>query len=466
MKQINHTKNNWVTAYLLLLCNLCLAQSEQLTFNSFLNTIKTEHPLALRAANNTDYANAQYKAAKGNYDPVLNSSVESKQFKSLNYFTYGEAELKQPLFTSQYLKMGYQYGQGIKLNPENLTPSEGLPYAGVEVSLLQGLLFDKRRGEIIKSRSYIDFYEAEQKIQLNDLLFIASNTYIDAVYANKVNSIYNYFEHLASQRLTAINELTVIGEKAALDTIEASIFLQGRLLEKQASEIEKVKRLNEILALRMANESSKSAFLISDSLEQLYLLSLHAASSMLLSESSVNPILAQYTAKQKILETDTRLKKEMIKPVLNVGYNFLSDSKSTFISMNPNNYKWNATFAFPLFLRKPIHEYKMAKIVAQNNEFEFLNKQSQFNFKRKYIANTLGVVSEQISNAQKAAAYSKILLEAEKIKFMNGESSLFLLNSRENKWLETELKLAEYKLKFTKTILELIYIDGNLKYEL
>ncbi|HRG53392.1 MAG TPA: hypothetical protein PLL00_11200 [Bacteroidia bacterium] len=466
MKQLNPIKSNWLAAYVLLLSNSCFGQSEQMTFNGFVTSMKKEHPLALRAENNIDYANAQFNAARGNYDPFLSSSIESKQFNSLNYFTYGEAELKQPIYTSQFLKMGYQYGQGVKLNPENSTPSAGLPYAGVEISLLQGFTFDKRRGEIIKSRFYIDFYDAERKIQLNDLLFMASNTYIDAVYARKINNIHTYFANLASQRLRGINELAVIGEKPAIDTIEASIFLQGRLLDKQASEIEKAKRLNEILALYMANESFKSTPVISDSLEQLYLLSVSAARSMLLNESSLNPIISQYTAKQKILETEARLKREMIKPVLNVSYNFLSDSKSAVIAMSPNNYKWNATFAFPLFLRKPINEYRMARLIAQNNEFEVFNKQSQLNYKRKYIANTIGVVADQISNAEKAAAYSKILLEAEKLKFINGESSLFLLNARENKWLETELKLAEYKLKFTKTTMELIYIDGNLNYQL
>ncbi|HET6226996.1 MAG TPA: TolC family protein, partial [Bacteroidia bacterium] len=415
--------------------------------------MKKEHPLALRAENNVVYANAQLKAARGNYDPFLNSSIESKQFNSFNYFTYGEAELKQPIYTSQYLKMGYEYGQGIKLNPQNSTPAGGLPYAGVEVSLLQGLSFDKRRGEIIKSRYYTDFYEAERKIQLNDFLFMASNTYIDAVYASKINTIHNYFADLADQRLSGVNKLAAIGEKPAIDTIEASISLQGRLLEKQASELEKAKRLNEILALYAANKSLKSTFVISDSLEQLYLSSVNAARSLVLNESGINPIIVQYTAKQKILETESRLKREMIKPVLNVSYNFLSDTKSSVIALSPNNYKWSATFYFPLLLRKPINEYKMARLIAQNNEFEILNKQSQLNYKQRYIINAIGVIASQISNAEKAAAYSKILVEAEKLKFINGESSLFLLNARENKWLETELKLAEYKLKFMKTTL-------------
>ena len=56
------------------------------------------------------------------------------------------------------------------------------------------------------------------------------------------------------------------------------------------------------------------------------------------------------------------------------------------------------------------------------------------------------------------------MLEGEQLKFSIGESSLFLLNTRENKWLEAELKLAEYRLKFMQTVLELIYLNGDLKY--
>ena len=38
-----------------------------------------------------------------------------------------------------------------------------------------------------------------------------------------------------------------------------------------------------------------------------------------------------------------------------------------------------------------------------------------------------------------------------------------MLNTRENKLLESELKLAEYKLKFIKTVLNVIYLNGKLK---
>lgn len=157
----------------------------------------------------------------------------------------------------------------------------------------------------------------------------------------------------------------------------------------------------------------------------------------------------------------------MIKPVLDVSYNFLNSSNDALMpSLGINNYKWGATFSVPLFLRKSRNEYKMATLEANNNQLETINKQNQINLKRRYILAALEVTAGQITNAERSANYSKLLVEAERLKFMNGESSLFLLNSRESKWLETELKLADYQLKFVKAFLELTYLNGDLKYEL
>jgi hypothetical protein len=53
----------------------------------------------------------------------------------------------------------------------------------------------------------------------------------------------------------------------------------------------------------------------------------------------------------------------MIKPNLNVKYSFLSNIAA---SINPsfsnNNYKFSLNLSFPLFLRNPTNEYKLAKI--------------------------------------------------------------------------------------------------------
>ncbi|MDP1800417.1 MAG: TolC family protein [Bacteroidota bacterium] len=462
-------RRNSLILLLIGLGGICLSQTSSVfSYNTFLNSVKEANPLSKRAENNNAYGKAKLRAAQGNFDPQLGSNIESKQFNSSNYFTYGNAELKQPLYTSQYLKVGYQYGQGMYLNPELSTPLIGLPYVGIEASLLQGLMFDKRRAEVVKAKHYSEYFNAEQKIQMNDLLFSASNVYVDALYTKKINSLFSYFSTLAQQRLNGISELSVVGERPAIDTIEAAIFLQSRLLDRQAGEIEMIKKLNELTIINpLSSTLSLSNTNLTDSLEQVYSLTIKTIQQTIINEQNTNPFISQYLAKQKVLETEKRLKREMIKPVLDVSYNFLNTSNDIiFPTLNTNNYKWGANFSFPLFLRKPRNEYKMAALDAKNNELETINKQNQINFKRKYILEAIQLTAGQIVNAQRSAEYSKLLVEAEKLKFANGESSLFLLNSRESKWLETELKLAEYKLKFIKSFIELTYVNGDLKYEL
>jgi outer membrane protein TolC len=78
---------------------------------------------------------------------------------------------------------------------------------------------------------------------------------------------------------------------------------------------------------------------------------------------------------------------------------------------------------------------------------------------------TISILAQQLLNAELSVSYGKLLLEAERLKFDNGESSIFMLNTRENKLLESELKLAEYKLKFIKIVLNIIYLNGNLNYK-
>jgi outer membrane protein TolC len=438
-----------------------------MSYDDFLSIVKQGNPLAKRASNNKEYGKRQFKAAKGNFDPQINSSIENKQFNSIHYFTVGSAEIRQPLYTSQYLKAGVQYGQGLFLNPENSTAMTGLPYVGIQASVLQGLVIDRNRAEVMKGKYYVDFYDAEEKIQLNELLYESSQTYFEYLYLKRVIELFSYFASLADQRLKGITELSLIGERPTVDTIEASIFLQGRILDQQAGELERIRKFNEMLLLLQNQLPAGNTFAVSDSIESVYSLIRSAVVEQLMRDQLNNPLISQYLAKQGILETEAKLRREMIKPILDINYNFLNnDISNIFPNPNLNNYKWGASFSLPLFLRKPRNEYKMANLNLQNNEFELTNKQNQLDFKRKFILDAIQLTSQQIITAERSASYSKLLVEAERLKFNNGESSLFLLNARENRWLEAELKLAEYKLKYIKTYVELIYNNGSLQYEL
>ena len=77
----------------------------------------------------------------------------------------------------------------------------------------------------------------------------------------------------------------------------------------------------------------------------------------------------------------------------------------------------------------------------------------------KFLESALSLQTKMIENYKK-------LLEGEHSKFDNGESSIFMLNSRESKLIDGEIKLAEIKSKLEKMKTELYYNAGSLMQDL
>jgi len=438
--------------------------------NDFHAGLLATHPLAQRAGNEKLRGQYQYQMARGAYDPSIDGQLQQKTFNGKNYYNRFNAQIKQPIFTNQYLKAGYEFGEGLFLNPEVSTPAAGLPFAGLEVGLLQGLVIDKRRAEVLKARSYLSYYSAEQQLQINDLLWQSSQTYLNWLFTSRSANLHNYFSAIAKQRLNAFEEMVKIGEYAPIDTIEAAIIFQSRLLDYQAAVNELQKSGNDLL-FYMTNGQSNSANLTpddiapDDSLESYFNRAKTKLSTILGAETSQHPSLAKYRALNSVQETDLRLKREMRKPLVNVQYNLLALPENNQFLLSTNNYKWGLSVSVPLF-RATRNDFKLTELNQLNTKLELQNKTAELSLKMAATRRTISIISEQITIADRNARYSRQLLEAEQLKFGSGESSLFLLATRENKWLESELKLCEYKHKFVWTVMQIVYLSGLLNYDM
>ena len=456
-------------SFLILSLNGYCQNTVVLSYDLYLKNVIENNPISKKADNVKKYGELQYKASKGNFDPFVSGTYDNKNFNGSNYYSIVNTGVKVPLFTSQNLKFGYEYGVGANINPEQYTSSYGLPYVGLEVGLMQGLLIDYRRADLLKSKEYVNYYSAEKNIQLNGLLYESSLKYFDWLFSLKQLSLNNYFMELAKQRLLGIESLASVGERAAMDTIEAAILYQSRLLDFQSAQIDIQKQNNDLAVYNWsANGASIDAIYTTiDSIDTYYEKAKKGIVKQLYQDSSYNPIIEKYNSYQKVLGIEARLKREMIKPKLNVNYNALSYNPDSYSPVySQNNYKWGLDLSFPLLMRKSRNEYKMAKISFQNNSLELANKTNELDFKLNALKQIINILSEQLQNAERSVKYNKQLVEAEKLRFNNGESSLFILNARENKWLESELKLVDYKYKFIKTSISIIYLKGSLNYQL
>jgi outer membrane protein TolC len=72
------------------------------------------------------------------------------------------------------------------------------------------------------------------------------------------------------------------------------------------------------------------------------------------------------------------------------------------------------------------------------------------------------MLEEQIRLQEQIVANSTLLRNGEQQRFENGESSLFLINSREMSLLSQQVKLHELKTKYGKSKYNLQWSAGNL----
>ena len=117
----------------------------------------------------------------------------------------------------------------------------------------------------------------------------------------------------------------------------------------------------------------------------------------------------------------------------------------------------------PLFLRQGRGDYKAAKIKLQSADIERSEVKLSIENKVKFYYNQLVNQLQQIKLTQDANDAYLRLFKAEEMRFGIGESTLFLLNTRENKVLESAQKLAGIKAKFFKSRYAIQWAAGLLR---
>lgn len=171
--------------------------------------------------------------------------------------------------------------------------------------------------------------------------------------------------------------------------------------------------------------------------------------------------------KQDALKVEKREKLQNLLPRLDVDYNFLN---SGYNFSNPlkqalfqNNYKYGLTFGLPLLQRSARGEFNMAQLKINNQSLEIRQTRLEIENKIKASFSELLSLKEQVLLMQGSVKNQRSLLKAEETKFAVGESSMFLVNTRETKLLETQQKLMETTSKFFKSLVAAEWSAGQLR---
>ncbi len=446
------------------------------SLEKYLTWVRVYHPVMQQANLLENKADASLLEARGMFDPKWFGDYEDKSFDQKNYFRIGEAGLKIPTWWGVDVKMAYLWSNGDFLNPEGKLPKNGQAIIGVEIPLLQGLVFDQRRAQVQQARLLQDGNEATRRTIVNELLLNAIETYWKWAYQNQILQVYENSLNLAQDRFELVKSSFEQGDKPAIDTLESLIQIQNRELQYSQAQVDfrnATLKLSNFLWFEDLTPLEVSENLRPENLHADWnFLEEKPNPDFLKNIADSHPELQSILIKQQQLQIKERLKREQFKPNLRFNYNFLgngfdwTDNNSNEAVINnlvTENYKWGLKFSYPLLLRKERGGLELVRIEQLENQYKLGEKQLKISNKIIATFQQLETTFGQINTLESMVGNYEILLEAEFEKFRIGESSIFLLNSREQKLIDAQMKLNKLQTEFQKLKWKLRGAKGQLQ---
>ena len=463
-----------VSFIILTFCFNCFSQDTLKTLNvdQLMNIVRTFHPIVKQSDIRIEKSMSELLLARGGFDPVLSNVSGQKTFDNYNYYNYNSTEIKIPTWFGVEVAGGVENLSGSKFDPtETIGPSN---YVGITVPLAKNLLMDKRRATLKQSKIYTAMAEVEKQAVVNDLLMQSIESYYNWVKTYQVFLVLKKNLSNSLKRADLIKKSFLNGEKSAIDTVEAFVQYQSFELLVSNKEMEFKNAGLNLSSFLWKNENEPFTLPSSvipqiDWEKEIKLDSFNLNLNELLTYSeSNNPNIQLYSFKINSLQIDQKLKFQELLPKIDLKYNALGKgydlSKSVSShSFLENNYLYGLKVEMPLLIMKGRAEYKISKLKIEDAKIDQTQKNIYNSLKIKGYYNEYENLTKQCSLQEKIYANYLVLLDSELKRFENGESSLFMINSREMKALEAQEKMIDLKTKYYKSIYSLQWISGKLK---
>ncbi|HEU4902553.1 MAG TPA: TolC family protein, partial [Flavisolibacter sp.] len=207
------------------------AAQKSLSLEEFLGLVKLYHPVARQAALGVEIAKAEVTAARGAFDPRLENSISRKEVGGLLYYDHQVSELKVPTWYGVDVVAGIESLTGQRTSTPDTKGNSS--YLGLSVPVAKGLLLDRRRADLQQAKIFQALSVQEQRAVVNDLLYDAAKAYWNWWQQYEVQVLFRQAIRNAEDRFRLVKAAFRIGERPAIDTVEALAQLQSFQLREQ-----------------------------------------------------------------------------------------------------------------------------------------------------------------------------------------------------------------------------------------
>ena len=458
-------KNPFLIIFIFTLKSFAQEIPKEFTYNEYLGYVKKFHPLVKTANLELNRAQANLMMARGGFDPKIEVDFDKKQFKDSDYYSILNSSFKIPTWYGIELKAGFDNNEGIYLNPENTVPNQGLTSFGISIPLGQGLFINQRMADLRMAKFQIQLSDAERKLQAIQVLYDASVAYFNWKKNFDEVKLYQNYASNAAIRFKGTKSLIEQGDKPAIDSTEAGIIVKNRLLNLEDSNLKLTKsklELSNFLWLENNIPLELSDALIPEERLENTIQETLRTNDLLNQDFSIinHPKINALQNKIDILTVEQKLKANLLLPKIDVGYSYISEP-SYIDNYKFEDYKVGLNFAFPLFLRKERGSLKLAKLKVQETVFELDLEKVQLTNKINAQKIEIQSLEKQKNLIDDLVKDNLTMLNSEERLFSFGESSMFLINTRENNLVSAQLSQITLENRFYISNSELFRIMAN-----
>ncbi|MBL7480359.1 TolC family protein [Legionella bononiensis] len=414
-------------------------KTPELSLMQVLQSIDSHYPQVKIARLEVAKASGALINAKGQFDPALEASTRSQP--AGGYINnYGDTQLTIPtLYNGVKLFAGYRNGEGNwPIYYQNyLTNSGGEYRAGLSLPLLRDRLIDKERTGLLSSAQLMLMKKQDTEAVKLKIYQEAIKAYWQWVEAGLQLNTFKQFLHLAQKRQHAIEQQANQGDLAKLAISEnlqqiiqrEQLLNQGEMIFEQAG-----------VNLSLYFRDSKGKPLIPDARSLPVLTSTSktiAGTQASLSEHPAIKKLNHYVNMMKLKRNQAR--NELLPQLDATAYTFKQNGTGGYPLLIPQAAMVGVSFKFPLLQRQAKGNLIQAESELRQVRVEkrFLYEQLNNEFSNMLIG--IKRSRRQVSLLKKELSLAQKVQQGESKKFHQGDSTLFLVNQREQMTTQVQL---------------------------
>lgn len=437
-----------------LIAALCFPSlSLALTETELVNSVKHTYPQLLKERANIEQSLQKERAAFGAFDPAINGYarfIPEGGYES----RYGETMLDMPIEdSSMKVFSGYRIGRGDWpiYEQKSLTNEYGEVKAGIRYSLIRNNRIDIPRANLYKARINVEVAKANLDYQYLTILRDAKAVYWQWQGSLRKVKIATLQLSIAETRRGAIKKAVDLGDRAHIDLVENDRLImqrKGMLVKARQDEF----KFRNQLSLYYRDKTGQPKTIAANTTPKP--MPVKKAGLML---TDVKAIL-RYQPQLKLLDHLMDKEKVNIKLYENNRQAKLDVAlyyEKQFGEGNPLLQKSSAniglTYQIPLLNRKANGQRAAAIQRVKGYRYEQQLIADKLNVFLKNTLNTQRLIYQAHELQEKELDYAKQLEAAESSRFDSGDSSLFLVNQREQVVALTQIRLVDLAVGYKLT---------------